>query len=108
MSPAADRVIQSKMAVVQLPQSDIIANTPWGSIVIYNGDNYREFADSCMLALIGAGAFDIVLGFEPEIPKPALNTGEAWECYTSWQKRRGTAVQIISSGVNAVQRSKLL
>jgi hypothetical protein len=39
----------------------------WGEITIFNGDNYSEFSDSCMLAFIAAGAWRIVTGDETEL-----------------------------------------
>jgi hypothetical protein len=35
-------------------QANNFANTPWGNIAIFNGDNYKEFAESCIWVLIGA------------------------------------------------------
>jgi hypothetical protein len=38
----------------------------WGDVTIFNGDNYSEFSDSCILAFIAAGAWQIVTGDETE------------------------------------------
>jgi hypothetical protein len=38
----------------------------WGEITIFNGDNYSEFSDSCMLAFIAIGAWQIVTSDETE------------------------------------------
>jgi hypothetical protein len=38
----------------------------WGDVTIFNGDNFSEFSDSCMLAFIAAGAWQIVTGDETE------------------------------------------
>jgi hypothetical protein len=49
-----------------------IFTSKWGEVIIFNGDNYPEFSDSCKLAFIAAGAWRIVTGDETE-PVLGLN-----------------------------------
>ena len=80
----------------------------WGDVTIFNGDNYSEFSDSCKLAFIAAGAWQIVTGDETE---PALGnhpTDAQFRQHQSFITRRGNAIAILSGSINPVYRGRIM
>jgi hypothetical protein len=80
----------------------------WGEITIFNGDNYSEFSDSCMLAFIAARAWQIVTGDET---KPELSnhpTDAQVRQHQSFNTRQGHAIAILSRSVNPVYRGRII
>ncbi|KAM3081457.1 hypothetical protein ACMFMG_012243 [Clarireedia jacksonii] len=106
MSPAANRVSKKEMATFSAAQLDKGNND--SSKVIYNGDNYFEFVESCTLALIDKRCLGIVLGTEQIPPIPNNQAELQWNLYIDGQNRRAQAIDIISSRVNSAQRSRLM
>jgi hypothetical protein len=80
----------------------------WGEITIFNRDNYSEFSDSCMLAFIAAGAWQIVTSDET---KPVLGnhpTDTQVRLHQSFITRQGHAIAILSRSVNLVYRRRIM
>ena len=80
----------------------------WGEITIFNGDNYSEFSDSCMLAFIAAGAWQIVTGDETEPVLGNHPTDAQVRQHQSFITRRGHAIAILSRSVNPVYRGRII
>jgi hypothetical protein len=72
----------------------------WGRILIFNGDNYATFAQTCTLALLSARAWPIVTRGEAQpVANNALN---------DWLRRRAIAIQIISSSVGPLHINSIM
>ena len=75
-------------------------NSKWGRVVVFKSDNYALFRNTCTVALVASGSWDIVQGTEDQpIGARALE---------DWKKRRNHAIQIISSSVSMNHHMKLL
>jgi hypothetical protein len=80
----------------------------WDKITIFNRDNYSEFSDSCILAFIAAGAWQIVTGDKTE---PGLDNHPTdaqvrqHQSFITWQ---GYAIAILSGSVNPVYRGRII
>ncbi|QSZ36236.1 hypothetical protein DSL72_007362 [Monilinia vaccinii-corymbosi] len=94
--PQGEQRIKYQYGATNTPD---IASTRWGPVVVFDGDNWFEFYESCVCALASAEAIAIVQGDEVE-PKD----GSESELF-SFKERRGHAMPIINSGVNSVFRS---
>jgi hypothetical protein len=80
----------------------------WSEITIFNGDNYSEFSDSCMLAFIAAGAWQIVTSDETEPVLGNHPTDTQVRLHQSFITRRGHAIAILSRSVNPVYRGRIM
>jgi hypothetical protein len=74
----------------------------WGDVIILDWQNYPTFKSTCRVALIFAGAWDIVQG--KEIAPADLNTTAGRD----WAARRGKALQIMYNSTSAVIRTTTL
>jgi len=77
-------------------------NSKWGRILIFNGDNYATFAQTCTLALLSARAWSIVTG--AEVQPLAANAARL----NDWLNRRSTAIQIISSSLDPLHLNPIM
>ncbi|ESZ95456.1 hypothetical protein SBOR_4197 [Sclerotinia borealis F-4128] len=76
-----------------------VTNTNWGTIVIFNGDNWNEFYESCLGALAAADALAIIQGDEEE-PDDPFDISYITDLRI-YKKKRGNAISIINSTVNS-------
>ncbi|KAM3077359.1 hypothetical protein ACMFMG_006709 [Clarireedia jacksonii] len=106
MSPASNWVSDKAMASFTSAQLDRGNNN--SSKVIYNGDNYFVWVQSCMSALIGKRCLEIAQGTEQIPAMPNNQQTVSWNLYMDGQIRRAQAIDIISSSVNETQRSRLM
>jgi hypothetical protein len=83
-------------------------NCKWGEITIFNGDNYSEFSDSCMLAFIAAGAWQIVTGDETEPELGDDPTNAQVRQHQSFITRQGHAIAILSGSINPVYKGRIM
>jgi hypothetical protein len=80
----------------------------WGEITIFNGDNYSKFSDSCMLAFIATGAWQIVTSDETELALGNHPIDAQVRQHQSFITRRGHAIAILSRSINLVYRGRII
>ena len=78
-------------------KDDRFYTSKYGRIEILNFENYPQFRQSCMIALISANAWSIVQGTEPR-PEPANQRAQN-QAMADWEERRRTAFKIICSSI---------
>ncbi len=76
-------------------------NSKYGTVAIFNGDNYAEFRSTCEAALSTLGALDIVIGTELE---PSTGVTARRE----WLELRTKALIIINSSISTNYIQELL
>jgi len=82
------------------PSNDEYYNSKWGRVVVFKSNNYALFRNTCTVALVASGSWEIVQGTEAEPAGARL--------LEDWKKRRNHAIQIISSSVSMNHHMKLL
>jgi hypothetical protein len=79
--------------------ADEYNTTKWGRVLVFTGDNYAVFAQSCTIALVNAKAWSIVNETE-DIPDPNAANAAAIARRTSWTNRKAIGIQIIFGSVS--------
>ena len=82
------------------PSDTEFYSSKWGRVVVLKSDNYALFRNTCTVALVASGSWEIVQGTEDQPVGARL--------LEDWKKRRNHAIQIISSSVSMNHHMKLL
>ena len=88
----AQAVTPANSTIAPVIKETVYYTSKWGRVVIFNGDNYVQFATTCRFVLTAAGAWSIVQGNESA---PESDTAAAKD----HRERANNGIQIISSSV---------